>query len=140
MDAACISAAKGVPSHVALLLSLQKKLSSLLWVTQFNQNLADIWNGQKYQEFRRRLLSADPLNAARVCGLLESVTRGKWSRQIMKTNGEKLWLSGRSPLGRLVSDRLGFMWFDQALQKAPWIIGPEGKPLRLALRLYMEGD
>lgn len=23
---------------------------------------------------------------------------------------------------------LGFMWFDQALQKAPWVIGPEGKP------------
>ena len=23
---------------------------------------------------------------------------------------------------------LGFMWLDQALQKAPWIIGPEGKP------------
>lgn len=23
---------------------------------------------------------------------------------------------------------LGFMWLDQAWQKAPWIIGPEGKP------------
>lgn len=23
---------------------------------------------------------------------------------------------------------LGFMWFDQALQKAPWVMGPEGKP------------
>src|ERR687896_2701598 len=23
---------------------------------------------------------------------------------------------------------LSFMWFNQALQKAPWIIGPEGKP------------
>jgi MoaA/NifB/PqqE/SkfB family radical SAM enzyme len=45
-----------------------KKLGSLSLGNAFNQNLADIWNGQKYQEFRRRLLSADPPECCRGCG------------------------------------------------------------------------
>jgi len=45
-----------------------KKLSGLSLGNAFNQNLADIWNGQKYQEFRRRLLSADPPECCRGCG------------------------------------------------------------------------
>ena len=47
---------------------------------------------------------------------------------MVKVNGESygvrdpaLWVG----LYRIV---LSFMWFDQALQKAPWVIGPEGKP------------
>ena len=34
----------------------------------FTQNLASIWNGQRYQEFRRRLLSPDPPECCKGCG------------------------------------------------------------------------
>ena len=34
----------------------------------FAQNLADIWNGAPYQEFRRRLLSRQPPDCCRGCG------------------------------------------------------------------------
>jgi thiosulfate dehydrogenase [quinone] large subunit len=42
-----------------------------------------------------------------------------------KTNGEgirdlALWVG-------IYRIALGFMWLDQALQKAPWVLGPEGK-------------
>ena len=34
----------------------------------FTQNLAAIWNGRRYQEFRRRVLSADPPECCKGCG------------------------------------------------------------------------
>jgi MoaA/NifB/PqqE/SkfB family radical SAM enzyme len=34
----------------------------------FTQDLASIWNGQRYQEFRRRLLSAEPPECCKGCG------------------------------------------------------------------------
>jgi MoaA/NifB/PqqE/SkfB family radical SAM enzyme len=34
----------------------------------FTEDLASIWNGKRYQEFRRRLLSSDPPECCRGCG------------------------------------------------------------------------
>ena len=34
----------------------------------FRQSLASIWNGEQYQEFRRRLLTADPPECCKGCG------------------------------------------------------------------------
>jgi MoaA/NifB/PqqE/SkfB family radical SAM enzyme len=45
-----------------------KDLSSLSLGNAFRQDLATIWNGDKYQEFRRRLLSADPPECCKGCG------------------------------------------------------------------------
>jgi hypothetical protein len=46
----------------------------------------------------------------------------------MTTNGESYGIRNLALWVGLYRIALGFMWFDQALQKAPWIIGPEGKP------------
>ena len=45
-----------------------KDLSSLSLGNAFSRDLATIWNGEKYQEFRRRLLSADPPECCKGCG------------------------------------------------------------------------
>ena len=47
---------------------------------------------------------------------------------MMKTNGDNCGVRDVALWVGLYRIALGFMWFDQALQKAPWIIGPEGKP------------
>lgn len=43
-------------------------LTSLSLGNAFTENLTDIWNGKRYQEFRRRLLSSDPPECCRGCG------------------------------------------------------------------------
>ena len=45
-----------------------KNLSHLSLGNAFSQNLASIWNGGRYQEFRRRVLSADPPECCKGCG------------------------------------------------------------------------
>jgi MoaA/NifB/PqqE/SkfB family radical SAM enzyme len=45
-----------------------KDLSSLSLGNAFREELAAIWNGDKYQEFRRRLLSKDPPECCKGCG------------------------------------------------------------------------
>ncbi len=43
-------------------------LSHLSLGNAFTQDLASIWNGKRYQEFRRRLLSAEPPECCKGCG------------------------------------------------------------------------
>ena len=43
-------------------------LSQLSLGNAFTQDLASIWNGKRYQEFRRRLLSAEPPECCKGCG------------------------------------------------------------------------
>lgn len=43
-------------------------LGSLSLGNAFRDDLANIWNGEKYQEFRKRLLSPDPPECCRGCG------------------------------------------------------------------------
>jgi MoaA/NifB/PqqE/SkfB family radical SAM enzyme len=43
-------------------------LSHLSLGNVFTQDLAAIWNGERYQEFRRRLLSAEPPECCKGCG------------------------------------------------------------------------
>jgi MoaA/NifB/PqqE/SkfB family radical SAM enzyme len=43
-------------------------LSQLSLGNAFTQDLASIWNGERYQEFRRRLLSAEPPECCKGCG------------------------------------------------------------------------
>jgi MoaA/NifB/PqqE/SkfB family radical SAM enzyme len=43
-------------------------LSQLSLGNAFTQDLAAIWNGERYQEFRRRLLSAEPPECCKGCG------------------------------------------------------------------------
>lgn len=43
-------------------------LSQLSLGNAFAQDLASIWNGKRYQEFRRRLLSAEPPECCKGCG------------------------------------------------------------------------
>jgi MoaA/NifB/PqqE/SkfB family radical SAM enzyme len=45
-----------------------KDLSRLSLGNAFSRDLATIWNGEKYQDFRRRLLSADPPECCKGCG------------------------------------------------------------------------
>ncbi len=45
-----------------------KDLSRLSLGNAFTQNLAFIWNGERYQEFRRKVLSADPPECCKGCG------------------------------------------------------------------------
>ena len=45
-----------------------KDLSGLSLGNAFTQDLAGIWNGERYQDFRRRLLSADPPECCKGCG------------------------------------------------------------------------
>lgn len=43
-------------------------LSTLSFGNAFVEGLASIWNGRRYQEFRRRLLSANPPDCCKGCG------------------------------------------------------------------------
>lgn len=43
-------------------------LAALSLGNAFTQSLAAIWNGERYREFRRRLLSADPPQCCKGCG------------------------------------------------------------------------
>lgn len=43
-------------------------LSTLSLGNAFTQDLASIWNGERHQEFRQRLLSADPPECCKGCG------------------------------------------------------------------------
>jgi MoaA/NifB/PqqE/SkfB family radical SAM enzyme len=43
-------------------------LSHLALGNGFTQDLASIWNGERYQDFRRRLLSAEPPECCKGCG------------------------------------------------------------------------
>jgi MoaA/NifB/PqqE/SkfB family radical SAM enzyme len=45
-----------------------KDLGRLSLGNAFSRDLATIWNGEKYQDFRRRLLSADPPECCKGCG------------------------------------------------------------------------
>jgi len=45
-----------------------KNLSHLSLGNAFRENLASIWNGARYQEFRRRVLSASPPECCEGCG------------------------------------------------------------------------
>ncbi len=45
-----------------------ENLGQLSLGNTFSQGLASIWNGRRYQEFRRRLLSVDPPECCKGCG------------------------------------------------------------------------
>jgi MoaA/NifB/PqqE/SkfB family radical SAM enzyme len=50
-----------------------ENLSKLSLGNAFSQDLPSIWNGESYQKFRRRLLSADPPECCKGCGICWSL-------------------------------------------------------------------